>query len=397
VAKGPPSEGLGGLGGGGDSSGPGAPTDAYDPTLAAAHDAERVAREQEWIDGRPVDSESGWGSQLASCHGIPAFKNVIDDDATRQRIATTYGGTPGVDKWGLCVSVPTGNAYQCVEFVNRYYRDALGVAGIGGGNGGSYLQGARGGLEVHRFPTPTRPQAGDLMVQEGSPGHVAIAESVSGDDGAVTVHAVQQNWAAGSTDIAVTTTTGAGMLAPGGDMRPMRMYTAGHGWSGFRRKAGTTPTGDRGGGSASVWADRKADHGTGNYIVKVGETAYLDNVKTIYGITLQDLQRLNPCMPNVVSATTAPIEIRVSGAFPYPEPPRWTATVVRGLSPAIRPQASRSGYARAATSVAGGSTVQIYEVVDGQDVDGNKRWYRIAIFSNEPAYVHSSVCEGGPA
>ena len=201
-----PTEGLGG-----------------DPTLHPDKDGERntltgteasAGERNPTVGGRPVDPANtgghNWGQPYGDCHGVVAYRNVVPDATERARIAALHdGGQPGLDQFGLTVPFAGALAYQCVEFVTRYYRDALGHTGLGGGHAQSFLQGPRGGLEVHRFPTPTRPQAGDLVVMEGgaSPvGHVGIIASVTGSGDSFTCTVVQQNWGAASPTSTFTVT-----------------------------------------------------------------------------------------------------------------------------------------------------------------------------------------------
>lgn len=408
-----PTEGLGG----GPSTGP-------DPTLDPTHDADRntltatgtasTGRNPQ-VDGRPVDPDhaDGWGSAYGNCHGVLAFKNVEPDATERARIAGLHdGGQAGADQFGLTVPFRGALAYQCVEFVTRYYRDALGHGGLGGGNANSFLQGPRGGLEVHRFGTPaepqaadrTAPQAGDLMVQEHglSPvGHVGIVESVSGTPGGpVTGTIVQQNWGRSSPVTSFTATPRKHIdRLDAGIFQQVDVYDADHDWSGFRRKPGTAPVAARGGTSKSLWLGGVPDHGEGNYFVQGGQTVYLSDVARIYGLSVDQLRAFNPCIGDAVTAPgSGRIEIRVT-AFTPPEPVIGTATIGKsGASIRTGPSTS-SPYATGNHSLTAGRTVQVYQVVDGTTaVSGfdSRQWYRVAMYSGETAYVFKGLCSDGP-
>lgn len=258
---------------------------------------------------------------------------------------------------------------------------------------------------------PTRPQAGDLVVQEGgkSPvGHVGIVESVSGaDGGALTVTVVQQNWGKATPRTTFTATprkSDQEVEDEQGVLQRPDVYDADQNWSGFRRKPGITPVKERGGTSKSLWPRGEPHKGEGNYIVKPGQTAYLSDVASIYGVSLADLYEFNPCIADAVTAPAdRSIEIRVKGPFPFPEEVTGTATIAQPAR--IHSAASAgSGLAQATHQLNKGRIVKIYQIVDPGDagkVDGftTSRWYRVAIYSGEPAFVFEGLCTGlqGPS
>lgn len=369
-----------------------------DPDAETVTDAhERNPR----VDGRPVDPsnlESGWGSPLGTCHGVVAFRNVIPEESERQRIAALHdNGQAGLDRFGLTVPFGGGLAYQCVEFVTRYYRDALGHTGLGGGNAQTFLQGSRGGLEVHRFPTPTRPQAGDLFVQEGGPspvGHVAIVESVSGSPGSpVTVNVVQQNWT--SATHSFTLPAGKAQQSPAPTIsRDVDVYLSEGGWSGFRRMPGTTPV-EHGGSSESEWLGAP-DHGEGGYVVQPGEIVHLDTVARIYGRSVDELRQFNPGISDAVAPVNEAIEIRVMDSFSPSETVRGTATVNDG---GANVRSAADATSAAIGHFDSGAIVMVYDVVVGQQVAGysSQDWYKVAFYTGADAYVFGALCTGMPA
>jgi len=397
-----PTEGLGG---------------GTDTTLNPDHDADRntlstdgtATAENPQIGGRPVDPvhADGWGSVYGNCHGVLAFKNVEPDAAERTRIAALHaGGQAGADQFGLTVPFRGALAYQCVEFVARYYRDALGHGSVGGGNAQTFLQGPRGGLEVHRFPdTPTRPQAGDLVVQEAgiSPvGHVGIIESVSGDPGGpVTCHVVQQNWGRGSPGTTFTATPRRVLdeVAPG-VFQHVDAYTADHDWSGFRRKPGVAPVAQRGGSSRSLWLGGTPDHGEGNYFVRPGQSVALSDIGRIYGLSVDQLRGFNPCIGDSITAPSAgSVEVRVTASFVPAEPVIGTATIGNHGASIRTGSSTASPYAHGNHALGAGRTVQVYRVVDDPaPVQGfdTRQWYKVAMYSGEPAYVFKGLCSNGP-
>lgn len=297
-----------------------------------------------------------------------------------------------------------GLAYQCAEFVTRYYREALSHGSLGGGDAKTFLQGPRGGLEVHHFPAPTRPQAGDLVVQEkGTTGHVGIVESVSGGDGEPsTVTVVQQNWSTKTPRRTFTVTPREGnqeVEDKHSEAQRGVVYDAENPWAGFRRKPGTTPVKDRGGASRSLWHPGDSRTGEDNYVVQAKGTVNLSTVASIYGISLADLYELNPCIGDGVTAPAdRSIEIRVQGAFPVPEKVIGTATIAQTakIHSAV---GAGSAVAQATHQLTAGRVVKIYEIVDPGDagkVAGftTSRWYRVAIYSGEPAFVFEGLCTG---
>lgn len=398
-----PSEGLGG--------GP-APSTPPDPGLHPDRDADRNTLTKEGtattgrnpqIDGRPVDPDhaDGWGAAYGDCHGVVAFKNVVPDPAERARIAGLHdGGLPGADQFSLTVPFRGALAYQCVEFVTRYYRDALGHSGLGGGHAQTFLQGPRGGLEVHRFPTtPTRPQAGDLFVQEGgvSPvGHVGIVESVSGNEGgAMSGTVIQQNWSTTTpaTTFKLTPRPTREEVAPG-VFRNVIVYACDHDWSGFRRKPGTAPVPERGGTTKSLWLGGSADHGEGNYFVADGSTVALSNIASIYGLSLEQLRTFNPAIGDAVSANGRRIEVLVTDSFVPAEPVIGTATIT-GQQATIRSLANSTSPSPKANSwLPHGRSVRVYQEIEGAAVPGfqTRQWYKIALYSGEDAYVFKGLC-----
>ncbi|HND34509.1 MAG TPA: CHAP domain-containing protein, partial [Myxococcota bacterium] len=129
--------------------------------------------------GRP----DGWGTPLASHRGVTAFSNGGD---------VNYGER---STYGL--------SYQCVEYVNRFASEALGLGNMAGtGNAKDYAGEGRSGLTwVPNVPGPHLPTDGDILVfQGGTYGHVAVA--TSGGPGGVRM--IQQNSRSVYGDLGVT-------------------------------------------------------------------------------------------------------------------------------------------------------------------------------------------------
>mgnify|MGYP002039502431 CR=1 FL=1 len=150
-----------------------------------------------------------------------------------------------------CYPTAHGLAYQCVEYIRRYYALALGhTSGMAGGNAKDYLGvGDRGGLETHKKEGdvfPTRPRKGDLLVQtSGGVGHVAIVKEVSG--GSMTI--AQQNVGVSLAE------ENYGLSSNGaGGWRLSGVFN----WAGLRRKSGAAPASEAetsGGGPAGSQVD----------------------------------------------------------------------------------------------------------------------------------------------
>lgn len=116
---------------------------------------------------------SGWGKELGSHRGVTAYSNGS-------------GGSTYYEhgKYGL--------TYQCVEYVNRFASQALGLPNmIGTGNAEDYAGSGRKGLTwVPNKPGTHLPEDGDIIVIGGGTyGHVAIATG-GGTSG---INIIQQN------------------------------------------------------------------------------------------------------------------------------------------------------------------------------------------------------------
>jgi surface antigen len=121
--------------------------------------------------GSADGASGGWGQALDSHQGVTAYSNGGDI--------------------GTCVSGEFGYMYQCVEYVNRFAVQALGLGNMSGtGNARDYTS-ARAGLQfVPNTPGPELPQDGDILVFSGGPwGHVAVCTESSDAQ----VEMIQQN------------------------------------------------------------------------------------------------------------------------------------------------------------------------------------------------------------
>lgn len=87
-----------------------------------------------------------------------------------------------------------GYQFQCVEYVNRFYVQALGHKNMrGGGNAKDYYSTAKSkGLVAYRNGVSTTPpKMGDIICSNGGKyGHVAIVRQVTNN----CIYVIQQNW-----------------------------------------------------------------------------------------------------------------------------------------------------------------------------------------------------------
>ncbi len=115
-----------------------------------------------------------FGDVIGTYRGQPIHSNYQAQDGLRT-------------KWGV--------KWQCVEFVNRFYNQAMGMPNwVWTGNAGDYWENKKAVLQ--RFPNggSVPPQVDDILVWGSGPGrhygHVAIISAVS--EQSVTV--AEQNW-----------------------------------------------------------------------------------------------------------------------------------------------------------------------------------------------------------
>jgi CHAP domain/Stigma-specific protein, Stig1 len=193
----------------------------------------------------------------------PAYDTVVDlggADPARQPYGTvlgTYRGVSAHSNYTPCSPSPrcfyeTGNGrsvgtfgfqYQCVEYVVRFYAQALRYPNMNGsGNAIRYWDGPNtdAARRLERYPNdgtmPPRP--GDMIIFRGSRtdsvGHIAIVREVGPDY----IRIIQQNWFHNSADgnhrLAMTTT--------GGRYHVDNLGTSGHyNVVGWRRVPGSDP------------------------------------------------------------------------------------------------------------------------------------------------------------
>jgi CHAP domain len=127
-----------------------------------------------------------WGNQIGSFtyngHEVGAYSNGYSSFVYRDR------GTFGYQ-------------FQCVEYVNRFYVQALGHKNmVGTGNANQYFATASSkGLIAYKNGGTTPPQMGDIICSNGNGvnvGHVAIVRQViDPPTGVKSIRVIHQNWA----------------------------------------------------------------------------------------------------------------------------------------------------------------------------------------------------------
>ena len=131
-----------------------------------------------------ISSASDYGTQVGSftLNGVtvPAYSNGNND--YNSKTWSSYG-----------------LQYQCVEYVNRFYVQALGHTNmIHTGNANQYFSSASGrGLDAYPNGGTVPPQPGDILCSNGgSYGHVAIVREVTNNN----IYVIHQNWANSASD-----------------------------------------------------------------------------------------------------------------------------------------------------------------------------------------------------
>ena len=144
---------------------------------------------------RDVDPSSGWGSPLGQFNDAIVYSNIGDNCNSCAHPGNNPPSCP--DPCATQSGVTTGLRWQCVEFVDRYYKQVYGLdvyaAGLSG-NANTYL-GHASGAGILRFKNinPEQPRTGDILVWNGTNinanGHVAVVQQMVGN--VVTI--LQQN------------------------------------------------------------------------------------------------------------------------------------------------------------------------------------------------------------
>lgn len=144
-------------------------------------------------------SSEAFGTVLGNFNGAVVYSNG------------STGYNSGV--YNFETGINTGLKFQCVEYVNRYFKIVYALdlksTGIYGNANSYYSNAAAGGLTAFANGGATKPAVGDLICSNGGEfGHVAIVREV----GAGYVKCVMQNWSNtpldNSMQLAMTTTGG---------------------------------------------------------------------------------------------------------------------------------------------------------------------------------------------
>jgi nucleoid-associated protein YgaU len=254
---------------------------------AAALDGLAGATERDGM-GEAGATPAGWGKELASFGGVPAFSN---------------GGNSRFYKRGTY-----GFMYQCVEFVNRYCAKVHGVGNmIGTGNAADYGGDSRkrfGFTWVPNVGQEALPEAGDILVFEGGTyGHVAIATG-SDESG---VRMIQQNTRSATGTIGVSGKEGSWKVKSWGSLRLT-------GWQ-HRGPRKAAPAKD-----AGAAARRGPSEATSaSYAVKRGDTLWaIAEAKLGDGGRYKELAKLNNLAdPGAIRAGQV---LKLPGAEPAAKP-----------------------------------------------------------------------------
>lgn len=124
-----------------------------------------------------------FGTLLGSFNGVNAYSNC-----TAEYDSQTYNYETGIN---------TGLKYQCVEFVNRYYKIVYGLdlksTGIYGNANHYYSNASTAGLTAYPNGGSVAPQIGDILCSNGNSsniGHVAIVKAVN----STSIDVIEQNF-----------------------------------------------------------------------------------------------------------------------------------------------------------------------------------------------------------
>jgi surface antigen/LysM repeat protein len=148
-------------------------------------------------DDDHLASDTSFGRTTASFMGVDAYSNGVEP---------RYNDAP-YGQYGI--------QFQCVEYVNRFAVEALGLANMKGtGNAIDYAGPGRAGFTWVDNDGSSLPDEGDILVfSVGTYGHVAVCTTPSG---APQVRAIEQNTGQPFRDLTVSGSDGAWALSGGG-------------------------------------------------------------------------------------------------------------------------------------------------------------------------------------
>ncbi len=260
--------------------------------------------------GRPA----GWGEQMATFQGVPAFNNGADRRYWQRG--------------------EFGYNYQCVEYVNRFSAKANGTGNMKGtGNAIDYAGNSRksfGYTWVKNEPGAQLPEPGDILVFSGGKfGHVAIATRSSPGG----VGMIQQNTSAATATLGISGKDGNTTVANYGSLK----------LEGWQRFGGTKPK------SPTQKPSQDVEKGPGGptVTVKPGDSLWAIAARTLgSGERYRELAKLNGISdPSRISVgmvlrlpgTTAPAKPSTGNSDSAPKKPAQggdikerTVTVQRG-------------------------------------------------------------------
>ena len=246
----------------------------------------------------------GWGAALASHRGVTAFSNGGDSS--------------------YCDPGTYGYRYQCVEYVNRFAVEALGLRNMRGtGNAKDYAGGGRSGLSwIPNAPGAALPEDGDILVFSGGTyGHVAVCTGSS----AGSVNMIQQNTRSATGSLGVQGSEGARSVKPWGSYPIL-------GWQ-HPGKVSPQPTG----GSSGSSTGSSTGSGDIRHTVQRGETLWgIANRYYGDGDRYMEIARANhlknPSAINTGQVLTIP---GTAKAAPKPETPAPVQTAPTAAAPTV--------------------------------------------------------------
>lgn len=146
---------------------------------------------------RDIYPSSGWGSPLGQYNNATVIFNDGADSCNSCAHPNLNNQLYCPDPCASQTGATTGLKWQCVEYVNRYYKQVYGLHTYSAGLAGSantYLSLANhAGMIRFQNNNPEKPRTGDVIVwagtQNNTAGHVAVIKQVNGN----TVTIIQQN------------------------------------------------------------------------------------------------------------------------------------------------------------------------------------------------------------
>ncbi|MEZ4384394.1 MAG: CHAP domain-containing protein [Nannocystaceae bacterium] len=220
---------------------------------------------------------AAFGAVVGSFNGVTAYSNS----------STSYNsGT-----YSCC-----GLKWQCVEYVNRYYYQALGHKNLKGtGNANNYF-GTAASKELAAYANggTVKPQVGDMIVSNGGTyGHIGIIRAV----GSTSVTVIHQNWANSTADDAKTLS----MTVSGGKYT-IAAFSASYPVAGWMRRTGCTPTVSSVSPTSAQYGKATAFTATGSCLPTT-TTPWIANCANLSVTSVSSTQAKFTCTPSYAKGT----------------------------------------------------------------------------------------------